>query len=132
MTNPDSEKKARGRTRKSAKSAGGAFERAIADYLASALDDDRIDRLVKTGSKDRGDIGGVRVHGRRLAIEAKNCAKQSLPAWISEAHIEAGNYDALAGVVIAKRHGVGDPARQWVHMEVRDLIALITGQPWEE
>ena len=116
------------RTRASAKAAGTRFERTLADYLAQALDDDRIDRRVKTGRNDRGDIGGVRIHGQRLVIEAKDCARLDLPGWVREAHLEAGNDDALVGVVIHKRHGVSAPGRQWVTCEVDDLIALITGQ----
>lgn len=116
------------RSRNSARAAGARFERAIADHLANILDDDRIDRRVKTGAKDRGDISGIRVHGQRLVIEAKDCARLDLPGWTNEAHTEAGNDDALTGVVIHKRHGVGDPGRQWVTMTVDDLAALITGQ----
>lgn len=116
------------RSRKSAKDAGARFERQVADYLATALDDDRVDRMVRRGADDRGDISGVRCHGKPLAIECKNVSRQSLPEWVSEAHREAGNADALAGVVVSKRHGVGDIGSQWVHMELRDLVALITGQ----
>lgn len=116
------------RTRSSAKAAGARFERQIADYLAVTLEDDRIDRRVRTGANDRGDIGGLRVHGQRLVIEAKNCARTTLPAWVSEAHAEAMNDDALVGVVVHKRHGVTDPGRQWVAMTVDDLLALMTGQ----
>ena len=120
-----------GRTRRSAKDAGARFERQIADYLAEALDDERVDRMVRRGADDRGDITGVRIHSQPLAIECKNVTRMNLPEWIDEAHREAGNADALAGVVISKRHGVSDPASQWVHMEVRDLVALITGQRQE-
>ena len=116
------------RTRASAKQAGSRFEREIADHLASNLDD-RIDRRVKTGAKDRGDIGGVRVHGQRVVIECKNTARINLAGWISEAHTQAGNDDALAGVVVHKRHGKGDPGKQWVTMTVDDLIALLSGEP---
>jgi hypothetical protein len=35
------------------------------------------------------------------------------------------------GVVVAKRRGKTDPLSQWVHMEVRDLVALLTGQRQE-
>lgn len=114
------------RSRASAKKAGASFERLIADALAHYVDDG-IDRRVKTGARDRGDIGGVRIRGHRLVIEAKSCARMDLPGWVREAQLEAGNDDALAGVVISKRHGVADPLSQWVHMEVRDLIALILG-----
>lgn len=117
------------RSRRSARQAGTATERAVADYLAAALDDDCIDRRVKTGAKDRGDIGGVRfMGGRRLVLEVKDCARQSLPEWVAEAHTEAGNDDATVGVVVAKRRGTRDPGRYWVHMTLDDLLALITGE----
>lgn len=116
------------RSRASAKAAGSKFERDIADHLAKLVDD-RIDRRVKTGAKDRGDIGGVRVHGQRLVLECKNTTRINLGTWITEAHVEAGNDDALAGVIVHKRHGKGQPGDQWVTMTVNDLIALITGQP---
>lgn len=116
------------RTRASAKAAGSKFERDIADHLAKHVDD-RIDRRVKTGAKDRGDIGGVRVHGQRLVLECKNTTRINLGTWITEAHVEAGNDDALAGVIVHKRHGKGKPGDQWVTMTVDDLIALMTGEP---
>ncbi|MBF6254433.1 hypothetical protein IU414_06460 [Nocardia farcinica] len=119
------------RSRASAKAAGTRFETSIARALAAALDDDRIERRAKSGARDRGDIGGVRVHGQRVVLELKDCARQDLPGWVREAHEEAGNDGALVGVVIAKRRGVADPMRQWVHMELRDLVALLTGQPQE-
>ena len=116
------------RSRASAKAAGSKFERDVADHLAKLVDD-RIDRRVKTGAKDRGDIGGVRVHGQRLVLECKNTTRINLGTWITEAHTEAGNDDALAGVIVHKRHGKGKPGDQWVTMTVDDLIALITGEP---
>lgn len=116
------------RSRQSAKDAGSRTERAIADYLAKAINDERIDRRVRNGSKDRGDIGGLRIHGQRLVAEVKDCARLDLPGWTGEAHLEAGNDDALAGVVIAKRRGTTDPGRFWVHMTVDDFLALLTGE----
>lgn len=112
------------RSRASAKKAGSSFERLIADYLAAVIDD-RIDRKVRTGARDTGDIAGIRLAGHRVVIEAKNCARQDLPAWTREAHTEADNDAAIVGVVVAKRHGVTDPARQWVHMELGDLVAIL-------
>lgn len=119
------------RSRRSAKAAGSRFEREIADYLAAALGDDRIDRMPLHGANDRGDISGVRIHGQRLALECKNVTRMNLPKWVDESHREAGNGDSLCGVVVSKRHGVGDPGSQWVHMELRDLVALITGETQE-
>lgn len=118
------------RNHRSAKAAGQRFETQIAAGLAEGLNDDRIERRARNGASDRGDIGGLRVHGQRLVVECKNSpTRVNLPAWTDEAHIEAGNDDALAGVVVHKRHGVTDPMRQWVSMTVTDLVALLTGQP---
>lgn len=116
------------RNRASAKAAGTAFETLIARHLAQTLNDDRIERRARTGGKDRGDIAGLRIHGQRLVLECKNTARIDLAGWVAEAQIEAGNDDALAGVVVHKRKGVTDPARQYVTMTVAELVALITGQ----
>lgn len=116
------------RNRKSAKAAGARFERDIADYLAAHVDD-RIDRRVKTGAKDRGDIGGVRTPwGDRVVIECKNTTRATLGPWVNEAEVERGNDDALIGVVAHKRHGVGAPGEQFVTMTLRDFVALLTGE----
>ena len=116
------------RNRRSARQAGTRTERAVADYLADTLDD-RIDRRVKTGATDKGDIGGVRTRdGQRIVIEVKDCATQSLPQWTREARIEADNDNALVGVVVAKRRGTTDPGEYWVHMTLADLVALISGK----
>lgn len=115
------------RTRASAKKAGSSFERSTADYLKAVTNDDRIDRRVKNGTKDRGDIGGVRIHGQRLVLECKNTAKTSLGPWATEAEIERGNDDALAGVIVHKRHGKGAPGDQWVTMTLSEFAALLTG-----
>jgi hypothetical protein len=116
------------RSRRSAKQAGTRFETAIAAALADALDDDRIERRTRNGSKDRGDVSGVRLHGQRVVIECKDVATLALPQWTAEAQLEAGNDDALVGVVVHKRRGVGDPMQQWVSMTLADLVAVLTGQ----
>lgn len=115
------------RNRQSAKAAGARFERQISDYLRDNLDD-RIDRKVKTGAKDRGDIANVRdSHNRRIVIETKDYGgKLNLPQWTKEAHTEADNDGAEVGLVIAKRRGTTNPADQWVAMTVNDLIQLLT------
>lgn len=112
------------RTRQSAKSAGATFERHVADYLAAEVDD-RIDRRVKTGRADKGDIGGVRLRGRRIVLECKNHARMDLPGWYAEAETEAANDDALAGLVVHKRRGTAQPGRQWVTMSLKDLATLL-------
>lgn len=115
------------RTRASARQAGTRFERQVADYLAKSLDDDRIDRRVKTGAKDRGDIAGVRIAAGRVVIECKNTAKVSLGPWLREVEIERGNDDAVIGVVIHKRIGVAEAGEQYVTMRVADLVTLLLG-----
>ena len=115
------------RSRTSAKQAGARFERIVADYLASHVDD-RIDRRVKTGALDRGDIGGLRHMGGRVVLELKDYGGRLQPGpWINEAEIERGNDDALLGAVVAKRRGTTDPAEQYVLMTLGDLVALLTG-----
>ena len=116
------------RNRQSAKAAGTRFETAIATYLATELDDDRIERRRLSGRLDRGDIAGVRHHGQRLTIECKDYGGQiKAGTWVEEAHTEMGHDSALAGLVVAKRRGVTDPGSQWVLCTMNDLIALLTG-----
>lgn len=106
---------------------GSTFERLIADHLAAEVDD-RIDRRVKTGNKDRGDIGGLRHLGQRVVIEAKNYGGRLMPGpWIGEAEVERGNDDAGVGLVVAKRRGTTKPGDQFILMTVDNLIALLNG-----
>jgi hypothetical protein len=115
------------RNRASAKAAGAKFERLVADGLAVALQDTRIDRKVKTGAKDRGDIANVRHGEHKIVIECKDRGGQFFAAeWVGEAEAERINDDnALAGIVIAKRKGVTDPMQQWVVCTVSELVALL-------
>lgn len=116
------------RNRASAKAAGSRFERLIADYLNTHVDD-RIDRRVKTGAKDRGDIAGWRFAGRRIVAELKDYGGRfEIGTWLREAETERGNDDAHVAVVIAKRRGTTDPGDQVVAMTLRDLVALTTGE----
>ena len=117
-----------GRTRRSAKQAGASFERLMADYFAWALDDDRIDRRVKTGAKDRGDIAGLRMRGKRVVVECKDYGgRHRLPEWLDEAETERGNDDAEYGIVAWKRLGVRDPAKQYVTMTAETFMAMVAG-----
>lgn len=121
------------RSRASAKAAGTRTETAVATYLATHVDD-RVERRRQSGAKDRGDITGLRTpHGRRLVIEVKDCARLDVSGWLREAELERGNDDAIAGCVVAKRHGKGAPADLLVLMTLADLAALLTGhRPTEE
>lgn len=116
------------RSRQSAKQAGARFERHIADYLAEHLDD-RIDRKVKTGAADKGDIANVRdSYGARIVLECKDYGGRLQPAqWLKEAHQEAANDNAYAGLVIAKRKGTTNPGQQYVLTDLDTLIRLLKG-----
>ena len=116
------------RSHASARAAGARFERTIADWLATHVDD-RIDRRVKTGNKDKGDIGGLRHMGGRIVLELKDYGgRYLLGPWLREADIERGNDDAICGAVVIKRRGTTDPGDQVVAMTMRDFVALLTGE----
>jgi hypothetical protein len=69
----------------------------IADCLATHVDD-RIDRRVKTGAKDRGDIGGLRTWAAgRPRVQGRRPRCTDLGGWVNEAEVERGNDDAIAG-----------------------------------
>jgi hypothetical protein len=107
---------------------GSSFERLVADYL-KGNGFPFADRRVKSGAKDRGDIGGVHVHGQPIVFEAKNYGGRIQPGpWLKEAQIEAENDGAAIGVVVAKRRGTAKPEDQFVIMELRDLVFLLTGK----
>lgn len=109
---------------------GTKLERAVADYLAGCLKDDRIDRMPLRGGKDRGDIAGVRTPlGDRVTIECKNVSRLNLAGWVDESVVEAGNADAAVAVVVHKRRGKGDAGEQYVTMRLRDLVVLLGGEP---
>jgi len=120
------------RNRASAKKAGASFEQQTADYLQDRLDDDRIERRVMGGINDRGDISGVRFLGHRVVIECKNVKTMSLGAWVEEAKTEAGNDDALLGVVVHKRRGKGQAADQFVTLTLEDFTTLLLGGAADE
>lgn len=116
------------RSRKSAKQAGATFERQTADALRDHVDD-RIDRKVRTGAKDQGDIANLRsAHDLRVTVEAKNYGGRfEVGTWLKEAEEERQNAGDDLGIVIAKRRGTTDPLDQVCFMDVRTLIGLITG-----
>lgn len=118
------------RTRRSAKNAGTSMETLVVRYLAGVLNDDRIERRRLSGSKDRGDISGVRTAlGERVVLEVKDYGGRLMPGpWVEEAHVEAGNDDAPVGVVVAKRRGTTKPGDQFVLMTLSDLAVLLGAQ----
>lgn len=106
------------------KARGTAFERLIADGLAEHLDDARIDRAPLRGTNDRGDISNLVSPFGKVVVECKNVSRLDLSGWVDEAQVERGNADAIAGFVVVKRRGKGNPLDQYVVGTVRDLLAL--------
>jgi hypothetical protein len=99
----------------------------IAIYLAATVDD-RIERRTRNGSKDRGDLSGLRHLGERIVVEVKDYGGQlRIGEWLGEVEVERLNDDATVGMVVAKRRGKAHPADQLVIMTLRDLVALLTG-----
>lgn len=118
----------RRRSMASARAAGSSFESLVAGGLAALLDDDRIERRTKNGSKDRGDITGVKtIRGGRVVIEAKDVTKMALPAWLREAEVERGNDDAAIAVVAHKRYRSAVAGEQYVTMTLATFAALLEG-----
>lgn len=108
---------------------GATFEQDTADYLAAALGDDRIERRVKHGTNDRGDIAGLRIHGRRVVVECKNHRRMELAEWVDEAETERGNDDADYGIVIHKRRGCGKAkfGGNYATMTLETFAAIVAG-----
>lgn len=117
------------RSNRSARNAGTRFESLVVRYLRRVLGDERIERRVKYGRNDRGDISGVMLHGQRVVIECKDCQRLSLAEWVEEARVEAGNDDAPYAVVAHKRRGTQDPSQQYVTMTLGTFAAFLAGGP---
>lgn len=114
------------RSRASAKKAGSSFERVVADYLNENWDD-RIDRRVKTGSADKGDIANLRINTRRIVIECKNETKYDFNNAVNEARTECDNDGALVGFAVVKRHGKADPGEQFLVATLGDFVNFLRG-----
>lgn len=115
---------------------GTRFETMVAGYLSAGLGPG-IERRAKHGSKDRGDLSGVFLHGRPVAVEVKDRARMELPQWLREAEEERGNADAEYGVVVHHRKGKGASSmgEQYVTMTLstfRDMLAGGRGLEEEE
>lgn len=115
---------------------GTEFETAVVDYIREQLGEDGcIHRTAQRGKGDVGDVYGVFRAGQPVVIECKSYRKNEfLAGWLTEAERERGNADALAGVVVSKRRGVGDKnmGQQLVSMTLADFVALIAGQRGDE
>ena len=96
-----------------AKRKGDLFERTIVDYLAEQLP---AERIPASATIDRGDIW---LPGTTL--QCKNHVRLDLPAAWRDTQQQAGNNRHHDGWLIHKRHGVTDPAAQWVTCDLAQL-----------
>lgn len=101
------------------KGKGTAWETAIARYLADS-GFPLAERRALAGAFDQGDIAGVPV-----VIEAKNCARTELAAWVDEATSEAVNAGVDVGVVWHHRRGKGSPGEGFVTMSGATFVRLM-------
>ena len=95
------------RTRASAKKAGTAYETEMAKYLSVQLGV-LVERRVKTGSKDPGDLKGITFKAQPVAAECKNPGKNSpleISQWWKEVQKEQENIGGIAGVLFVKQYG---------------------------
>lgn len=99
---------------------GTAAETAIVNYLRT-MGFTQAERRALNGNADRGDIAGI----PGVVIEAKNCARQELAAWLDEAEVEAENDRAHLGVVWHKRRGRGNPGSWFVTMNGTEFVWLL-------
>lgn len=112
------------------KQKGTAFERMVADYMASYLDDRRIDLIRTHGSRDRGDVGPVYCHGSYMGIvECKDYSSWGpslLREWERQTDVERGNADADFSLLVVhkKKCGKSKCGLQHCFMTVRDLATI--------
>lgn len=100
---------------------GARGERLIADTLKPYFP--LVDRRVKEGKNDRGDIGGI-VPG--LVIESKYApARYEIGEWLKEADREGANDNADLAVVWFKLKGSDNPLQWPVMMRGRFFIPLL-------
>lgn len=111
------------------KDKGTAFETAVVRYLRDRLGDDEIDRMPLRGSRDEGDIRGLKLRGMSVCVEVKNHKQLRLHEWMGQLIDEQGNMDADLGMIIAHRDGCGDKhiGESWCVTTLDDVIALALG-----
>jgi hypothetical protein len=105
-----------------AKAKGTAFERLVADYLAEAID---CERIPAGATLDRGDLWTP-----GAAIQCKNRQQLSLGAWLDDTLMQQANAKKFSHWLVVKRKGTTDPAKQFAICtlaQARTLMALVGG-----
>jgi len=111
------------------KQKGTWLETTATNYGNRRLGGDDIHRAALAGSADRGDLHGLKIHGKPVVIECKNCGRYEIPKWLEEAEIERGNADAEFGVVLFHLKGVGEKrfGQNAVVMTYDTLLGIAAG-----
>ena len=106
---------------------GPLFEKQVVVYLPRACDSASIERRVRGGANDRGDVAGLYWQGRPFVLEVKNRNRVELAAWMGELADECGNADTDLGAVVFHRPKVGEAhmGDQGVFMTLRTLAILL-------
>ena len=98
-----------------AKEKGTRMETGVVGFLCEWFEDDEgtIGRSSLKGSKDEGDIHGLKANGGKVVVEVKNCRK----------------YDADYGIVVFHVNGIGleNMGKQGVLMSLETFCKLIGG-----
>jgi hypothetical protein len=106
-----------------AKDKGSAYERLIADYLTA--EGFPCERIPAGATADRGDLWIPVIEWP--TIDCKNHKTSGLGPWVDRAAEQAHNAGRHAGVVVHKRHGITDPARQFVTTSLEMFLAIMRG-----
>lgn len=101
------------------KAKGTRWESAIVRLLVD--EGFMVERRALTGCADRGDISGL----DEWVIEAKDCVRTELAAWVDEAAVEQANAGARYAAVWHHRRGKGSPADGFVTMRGDVFVRLL-------
>lgn len=109
---------------------GKDTERKVAGYLRD-VGFPGAERAVRTGYRtaardvaDPGDITGT----PGIVWQVKDCAREQIDDWLSEAEDQAVATGADLGVLVVRRRGHADPARWWAWLTLNDVGLLLPGR----
>lgn len=103
------------------KAKGSTFEIGQADYFN--LRGIPCERIPAGATNDRGDLWVPIIEWP--SIDCKNHRKPSLGVWCDRAFEQAQNLGRTSGFVNHKRHGVADPALQFMTTTVEMFVNLM-------
>lgn len=102
---------------------GTGFESDFTGWLAEETGQP-VERRVKHGAKDCGDVSGLSIAGKPACVELKNAKQVLLWKWLDETEVERRNAGAEWGVLCIKVPGCGRASMK------RQLVAM-DWEMWE-